>query len=64
MKDSARGATDVQSSLSSPAGQGESGEVGLADGLPAGWAGVTLADVAAHSKVCLLYTSPSPRDRG
>ena len=47
MKDTA----EVQSVPSSPAGQGESGEVGLADGLPAGWAGVTLGDVAAHSKV-------------
>ena len=45
MKDSARGATDVQSSLSSPAGQGESGEVGLADGLPAGWAASTLGEI-------------------
>ena len=33
MKDTA----EVQSGPSSPAGQGESGEVGLADGLPAGW---------------------------
>lgn len=31
-------APEVQAGQSSPAGQGESGEVGLADGLPAGWA--------------------------
>ena len=41
---SARGAADVQSGPSSPAGQGESGEVGLADGLPAGWAATTVGE--------------------
>ena len=42
---SARGAAEVQSGPSSPAGQGESGEVGLADGLPAGWAGTLFGEV-------------------
>ena len=42
---SARDTAEVQSGPSSPAGQGESGEVGLADGLPAGWAEVNFDEL-------------------
>ena len=75
MKDSARGAAEVQSGLSSPAGQGESGEVSLADGLPAGWESSEIGELCdlingrgfktkewTETGLCLLYTSPSPRD--
>ena len=50
---------EVQSGPSSPAGQGESGEVGLADGLPAGWA---LAPIEDFAKTATGGTPSRKRD--